>query len=179
LTGVTGRAPEVFATARLDAHRVTAADEAFLRAMFADPGVTATLGGPRDDARVREMLDRMTSHWDRTGFGTWILVERATGTPVGWVGLHETETGGPGGVELLYAVASTRWRRGYASEAGRAAVVVGHGPLGRDELVAFTLVDNVGSRSVMEHLGFVYDADVEHAGLPHVLYRRARGEQHG
>ena len=38
-------------------------------------------------------------------------------------------------------------------------------------MVSFTLADNVASRGVMEKLGFAYDGDVEHAGLPHVLYR--------
>lgn len=171
--------PEVLATERLDAHRVGADDEPFLRAMFADPRVHATLGGPRDDARVRVTFDRMTAHWERAGFGTWILDERATGAPVGWVGLHETDTGGAGGIELLYAIASAHWRRGYAVEAGRAAVEIGHGILDRPELVAFTLPDNVGSRAVMERLGFVYDSDVEHAGLPHVLYRRRNGAAGG
>lgn len=172
-------APEVLSTERLDAHRIGPDDEPFLLAMFADPQVTATLGGPRDEAQVRASLERMTGHWDRTGFGTWILVERATGEPVGWVGLHETDVGGPGNVELLYAIASSRWRRGFAVEAGRAAVVVGHKVLGLPELVCFTLPDNQGSRTVMERLGFVYECDVEHAGLPHVFYRRRDGGSDG
>jgi RimJ/RimL family protein N-acetyltransferase len=171
------RVPGRFATERLDAHRVTELDEPFLRAMFADERVFATLGGPRDEAGVRDLLDRMNVHWERAGFGTWVLVERATAQPVGWVGLHETDVGGAGGVELLYSVAADHWRRGIASEAGRAAVVVGHGSLGRSELVAFTMVDNIGSRTVMERLGFVYEDDVLHAGLPHALYRRR--ETHG
>ena len=48
----------------------------------------------------------MIDHWDRRGFGTWILRDRVTDEPVGWVGLHDTDIGGPGGVELLYAIAS-------------------------------------------------------------------------
>jgi RimJ/RimL family protein N-acetyltransferase len=179
LSGVEARVPERFATERLDARRIGTADAPFLRAMFDDPHVHATLGGPRDDARLEELLNRMTGHWDRAGFGTWIVAERATGDPIGWVGLHETDTGGPGGVELLYAVASPHWRRGFAVEAGRAAVVVGHSGLGRDELVAFTLPHNAGSRAVMERLGFAYEQDVEHAGLPHVLYRRRNGASGG
>jgi RimJ/RimL family protein N-acetyltransferase len=169
---LSGPVPDALSTERLDAHRVGLDDEPFLRAMFSDARVTATLGGPRDDVRVRETLDRMTGHWERTGFGTWILVERASGEPVGWVGLHQTDTGGPGGVELLYSIAADHWRRGYAVEAGRAAVVIGHGILDRPELVAFTLPYNRGSRAVMERLGFEYDTDVEHLGLRHVLYRR-------
>ena len=200
-------APTSFTTQRLHAERVTSADGPFLTAIFADHRVNATLGGPRDAAGVQAMFDRMTSHWDRHGFGTWILSPRALpgaggaesgtrGSPpggddgsrhaahpwperpgaggvesgrIGWVGLHETEVGGPGGVELLYTIAADHWRRGFAMEAGRVAVEIGHRDLDRDELVCFTMVGNVGSRGVMESLGFVYDQDVEHAGLPHTL----------
>jgi len=176
---LSANAPALLASERLDAHRITGADEPFLRAMFDDPRVHATLGGPRDEARVRETVARMTEHWDRTGFGTWVLVERATGELIGWVGLHESDVGGVGGVELLYAVAADHWRRGFAVEAGRAALAVGHDDLGRDEIVAFTLPDNSGSRAVMERLGFTYEDEVDHGGLPHVLYRRKAGASDG
>ena len=43
--------------------------------------------------------------------------------------------------------------------------------LGLDELVCFTLVDNIASRRTMEGLGFTGAEPVEHAGLPHVLTR--------
>ena len=42
----------------------------------------------------------------------------------------------------------------------------------RTEIVAFTRPDNVASRRVMEKADFVYERDVLHVGLPHVLYRR-------
>jgi RimJ/RimL family protein N-acetyltransferase len=172
-------APDSFTTERLVARRIGRDDESFLAAMFQDPAVNVTLGGPRDAARVREMFDRMTSHWDRRGFGTWILRDRATLEPVGWVGLHETDVGGPGGVELLYAIAASRWRQGLATEAGGAAVKIGRDTLGLDELVCFTLVDNVGSQRTMHRLGFVDAGTVEHAGLPHSLTRLRLNQKEG
>ncbi|MGZ4689220.1 MAG: GNAT family N-acetyltransferase [Acidimicrobiia bacterium] len=172
-------APETFTTDRLVARRIDRDDEAFLAAMFQDPNVNATLGGPRDAERTRETLDRMTGHWAQHGFGVWILRDRVTLEPVGWVGLHGTDVGGTGGVELLYAVASTRWREGLATEAGRAAIDVARDSLGFDELVCFTMVENIGSRRTMEGLGFVYEREVEHAGLPHVLMRRRLEQREG
>jgi len=174
--------PETFVTDRLVAHRVTDADEPFLVAMFADPKVHATLGGPRDAVRVRAMLDTMKANWDRSGYGTWILEDRGTGAPVGWVGLHDTDTGGPGSVELLYAITSARWREGLATEAGQAVIDFARESLDRDELVCFTLVDNVGSQHTMRGLGFRDAGEVEHAGLPHLLTRlplARSGPQHG
>jgi len=39
-------------------------------------------------------------------------------------------------------------------------------------VVSFTLPDNARSRRVMEKLGLRPVLEVEHRGLPHVLYRR-------
>ena len=39
------------------------------------------------------------------------------------------------------------------------------------DLVAFTLPTNLGSRGVMEKVGFRYERDITWANLPHVLYR--------
>jgi RimJ/RimL family protein N-acetyltransferase len=163
--------PETFVTDRLVGHRVTDADMPFLVAMFADPKVHATLGGPRDTVRIRAMLDTMKANWERSGYGTWILEDRGTGEPVGWVGLHDTDTGGPGSVELLYAIASARWREGLATEAGREVLALARESIDRDELVCFTLVDNVGSQRTMRGLGFRDAGEVEHAGMTHVLTR--------
>lgn len=174
---MTPRVPEAFTTERLDARRIDpVADEEFLVAMWADPRVTATLGGARDRAQVRAVADRFAAHWDAHGHGMWVLRDRASGAPVGWVMLTATDVGGPDGVEVGWSVAADRWREGIASEAAAEAVRIAFTDLGRDDVVSFTLVDNVASRAVMEKLGFTYEADTEHAGLPHVLYRLTKQE---
>lgn len=71
-------APEVFTTERLVARRVRAADEPFVAAMYQDPDVKATLGSPRDAEQVHRLVARMIDHWDRRGFGVWILRDRVT-----------------------------------------------------------------------------------------------------
>jgi len=84
--------------------------------------------------------------------------------------LHHTDTGGPG-FEVGWTIAADHWRRGFAVEAAGMPLQIGFCELRLDEIVSFTLADNVASRGVMEKLGFTYDGEVEHAGLPHVLYR--------
>jgi RimJ/RimL family protein N-acetyltransferase len=167
-------APEELVTERLVAHRGGPADEDFVVSMFADPRVHATLGGPRDRAKVRDALARWDAHWDVHGFGPWIANDGTTGAPVGWILLHTTETGGPGSIEVGWSIAADRWGEGLATEGGAAVTAVGFDTVGVDALVSFTLVDNLGSRRVMEKIGFGFDTAVEHAGLPHVLYRLDR-----
>jgi RimJ/RimL family protein N-acetyltransferase len=162
-------APEQFDTTRLAARRVGTEDQPFLVALFADDRVTRTLGGARDAARVRDDVDRWDRHWEEHGFGLWILRRRTDATPLGWTMLHTTSTGGPG-VEVGWTIAADHWRQGYAAEAASAAIDIGFDDVGLHRIVAFTLVDNVASRGVMEKLGMHDDGEVEHAGLPHVLY---------
>jgi RimJ/RimL family protein N-acetyltransferase len=175
----TGRAPESFTTERLVAHRAGVADEDFVAAMFSDPRVHATLGGPRDRSQVRDALRRWEAHWSRHRFGPWIVADASGGAPVGWILLHATDTGGAGGVEVGWSIAADRWGEGLAAEGGRAATRIGFDDVGLASLVTFTLPENRASRRVMEKIGFTYDTDVEHAGLRHVLYRldRATWEQ--
>jgi RimJ/RimL family protein N-acetyltransferase len=57
----------------------------------------------------------------------------------------------------------------------REAVRVAFDVLEFDDVVAFTVHGNAASRAVMEKLGMAYEREVEHVGLPHVLYRLKRG----
>ncbi len=40
------------------------------------------------------------------------------------------------------------------------------------DVVAFTLPTNLGSRGVVEKVGFTYEREITWANLPHVLYRK-------
>ena len=167
------RAPLEFGTERLDARQVGAEDLEFLDVIFQDERVTDTLGGPRDGDRVRDDIVRCLTHWETHGFGLWILRDRASENPVGWVMLQVTDTGGAG-VEVGWTIAADWWGEGLATEAGTEALRIGFEAVGLDEIVSFTLVHNHASRRVMEKLGMRDDHEVEHVGLPHVIYRLDR-----
>ncbi|MBV9797260.1 MAG: GNAT family N-acetyltransferase [Solirubrobacterales bacterium] len=153
------------------------ADE--LSVLLLDPRVARTLfpaSTRLTDAMLLASLEEKLEHWARYGFGLWLLRDRATGKMVGRGGLQHTAVEGEEAVEVAWAVAPERWREGLATELALAAVDVAFGDLGLEEIVAFTLPENVASRRVMQKAGFAYYRDVERAGLPHVLYRRRRPE---
>ena len=164
-----------FETARLSAHRPCHDDLDDLVRMHTDAGVMATLGGRVwTAADTAAFLDRLDRHWDRHGYGVWILRERDTGSFVGRAGLRRLAIDGFDEVELLYACMPTHWGRGYTTEAADAIVRVAFDRLVLRDLVAFTLPTNAASRRVMEKAGFRYERDFIHAGLGHVLYRLRR-----
>jgi RimJ/RimL family protein N-acetyltransferase len=144
-------------------------------ALMRDPRVARTLwptGTPPSEAEVLELLARKIEHWERYAFGHWLLRDRAADATIGRGGLQHALVEGVDEVEAGWAIAPERWGQGLATELALASVDVGFGHLGLTEIVAFALPDNVASRRVMEKAGFSYERDIEHVGLPHVLYRR-------
>jgi len=166
-------------TERLTGTRPSHDDRAALAGVVQDPTVTAWLSSRAGAApQADDLLGRFRRHWDEHGFGPWIFRERATGAPIGYGGPRRTAVDGRDEVEVLYAVASSRWGEGFATEIARASVQTAFGSLGIESLVCFTRTDNVASRRVMDKAGFHYERDFERAGLPHALYRIRRPRDH-
>jgi [ribosomal protein S5]-alanine N-acetyltransferase len=162
-------------TDRMVLERVRAAHAAELFELLRDPRIARTLyasGVPQTDAEMADNLVNKLDHWKRHGFGMWLLRDRHTGAVVGRGGLQHTFVGGCDEVEVGWAIAPARWGEGLATEMAHAAVEVAFDDLGLGEIVAFTLPANTRSRRVMEKSGFVYEREIIHAGLPHVLYRQ-------
>ena len=172
-------APEVIQTLRLRGERVSIDHLAALCELLGDARVGATLGGTRTPDEVALGIAAQASHWEAHGFGYWTFFDRATGAPVARGGLSRAHVGGRAEVEVGWAVTSSRWGEGLATELGEAAIAVAFGPLALPDVVAYTLPGNVASRRVMEKLGFVYERDVMHAALAHVLYRLTRPQSPG
>ena len=166
---------ETFHTDRLRAERLRGRDLDEMATLHLDERVTATLGGVRPEAETREWLDANLEHWERHGYGLWLFRDAEDGALVGRGGLHRYVLEGADEVELGYTVVADRWNRGFGTEIARAVVEVGTDRLGIRDVIAFTLPTNLASRRVMEKAGFVYERDIVHAGLPHVLYRRRAG----
>ncbi len=162
-------------TARIVLERLRSEHAPEERRLLLDPLVGATLWSrpaPPTEAEIAGGLAAKVDHWDRHGFGLWLLRDRETGAAVGRGGLQYTYTGGLHDVEAAWAIIPERWGQGLATELAHACVELGFEQLGLREIVAFTLPDNAASRRVMEKAGFEYERDIVHAGLPHVLYRR-------
>jgi [ribosomal protein S5]-alanine N-acetyltransferase len=162
-------------TARMvcERHRADHAKELFI--LLRDQRVARTLtptGEPPSEAEVLDGLRTKIEHWDRHGFGLWLLRDRTTGEMVGRGGLQHTYVGGQSEVEVGWAIVPERWGQGLATELALLSVEVAFDDLGLAEIVAFTQPPNIASRRVMEKAGFAYERDVVHVGLPHVLFRR-------
>jgi RimJ/RimL family protein N-acetyltransferase len=151
---------EAVRTARMTGTRPAFRDADDLHPVLADERVAGWLSpgqGGWTLSQVRALLVKDVDHWKRRALGR--------------VGLARAVVDGAEEVEVAWFIAADRWGEGLATEMAAEAVRAAFEDVGLPDLVAFTLHDNVASRRVMERLGFAYERDVEHAGLPHVLYR--------
>jgi ribosomal-protein-alanine N-acetyltransferase len=162
-------------TARLFLRPFTSADlENYTQHIFADAEVMRYL--PQRDltprARAERTLTVFAEHWSLYSFGVWAVTDKVTGNFIGHCGLGQVPEAGE--VEVLYSLGRTYWGRGLATEAARASVRFGFATVKLARLIALAVPENIGSRRVMEHLGFEYEKDAHYFGLDLVTYTLQR-----
>jgi RimJ/RimL family protein N-acetyltransferase len=109
----------------------------------------------------------MIGHWYLRGYGQWAVVEKATGELIGRVGLWNPE--GWLGVELGWVIRQSRWGRGFATEAARAALDWAWASVDTDHIISIIQPQNVRSIRVAEKIGERFErADVLHDQPVHI-----------
>ncbi len=138
------------------------------------------LGGAMSRETTREWLERLVLHWQRYGYGRF-LVSRDVAF-VGVVGLSraDLDAGIVSGVEIAWRLVFDYWGHGYASEAAGAVVSDGFERVGLREIIGVTTPDNERSRRIMDRLGMAFSPGetFEHPRVPegdprrrHLVYR--------
>lgn len=163
-----------FTTARLTAERLTPEHRDEIARMHQDARTMALLGGVRDDEKSRDYLERNLAHWDRYGYGLWILRDRTSGEMIGRGLLRHLDVEGQDDIETGYAFYPAWWGRGLATEIARKCVDLGFETLNAPSIVGLTTPANTASQHVLRKVGMVHDRELDHAGIPHVLLRITR-----
>ncbi|MGH2429262.1 MAG: GNAT family N-acetyltransferase [Candidatus Limnocylindria bacterium] len=158
---------------RLRALEATDSEAAALHRIYGDAETMRYVGGrgaPSDNAgQTRRALEWFVRHQQLHGFSLWAMDERDGDSLVGVAGLLWVEGHGPE-VEVAYVLRRDRWGRGYATEAARAALDVGLGPLGHERIVALSYPENVASQRVMAKVGMRPDGTATAYGREMVRY---------
>ena len=166
-----------FITPRLAAHRLSAGDFATFRAIHTDVLTMQTLsadGSIPSEEMSRAIFDRHLKHWDEHDYGLWLLSLTASGESVGYCGLRRMTLRGVAEVELFFGLHSRFFRQGLGTEIAHAVLEMGFREIRTASVIGFTLSTNRASRALMTKLGMTYEGPMEHAGLPHQLYRLTR-----
>ena len=135
----------------------------------ADPEVMRYVGGrPLDRDEARRSLGYVVGHWRIRGYGLWAVDEKASGALVGRVGLYHP-AGWPG-IEVGWLMDRARWREGFASEGGAAAMHHGFDTLGASHLISVIESSNLASIRVAEKLGECFERHMQLQGRPVCIY---------
>ena len=160
----------LLSTERLVLRPVTADDHAAVLAHWTQPDVRRFLfdGAAPSAAEVAETIEESIGDFTARGFGVWLIELGSTADLIGTAGLRPL---GSSGLEIFYSLAPGAWGHGYATEAARAVVEYGFGPLGLPEVLAEVDEGNAASVAVVRRLGMTPYAVVPGLLGPMTRYR--------
>jgi RimJ/RimL family protein N-acetyltransferase len=173
-------------TDRLILRPFTEADADDLFALDSDPEVMRYVGpfqlADREAYRQHIVTKLLPYYAKYDGYGYWAVVEKASGTFLGWLVLRPVldyrfaaEAGfEPDDVEIGYRFRRPAWGKGYATEGARALVHKALTELGARRVVAAALAGNAASIRVLEKVGLKKVGEFAIPGFdqPSVKYAR-------
>ena len=137
-------------TPRLTTERLTLrapkeGDRALYAAFYASSDLTVgSYRGGRSADEIVAILNRDRAHWQRHGYGMFLLEDRATGSVLGGAGLVHPE--GLPGHELTWWLLPHARGKGFALEASLAVVDWAHDGLGWTRVETFMRDENTPAR---------------------------------
>jgi RimJ/RimL family protein N-acetyltransferase len=146
---------EIMRTDRLRLRTFREDDLPLYAALNADPPVAEMLGGPLSRAESDSIAEWAQERWAEEKLGLLAVERLSDGAFLGMCGLHHLRDR-PGDTEIGWRLAHRYWGHGYATEAGRAWLGYGFGPLGLDRIISVTDEPNVRSLAVMRRLGLSF-----------------------
>jgi RimJ/RimL family protein N-acetyltransferase len=160
-----------FNTKRISAERLQQDHIEFIHRMHQDQRVMTYLGGIRSREQTVDYMEQNLSHWEKYGYGIWVLRENSTGDFIGRGGLRNAVLGGNDEVEVAYGLLPDFWNKALATEFTGAVVRMGLSELGLSGMACVVRPDNLASQRVLEKTGFVFEREVIYKSEPHLLFR--------
>ena len=139
------------------------------RRMNADPAVMRFFPSTLCEEESDALYARIQRDFARDGFGLWALDVHAgpqqnVGGFAGFVGITRTSFD-PDMIEIAWRLAVPFQHKGLATEAAAAALEAGFTRFHLDRIVAFTALQNLPSRRLMQRLGMVFECEFLHPAL--------------
>lgn len=143
-------------TERLQLRELNEGDAAFIVALLTDPAFLEFIGdrGVRDEVQALGYIARIREGIAKNGYGLYAVTLRAEATAVGLCGLVRRESLPHADVGFAFLPAYRR--KGYGREA-TVAVLGQAAALGIAPLLAICSPHNVGSRGLLEQVGFRFE----------------------
>ena len=141
-----------------------------------DPEVNKFLGGTKlqNPEALAKRIRFYISCYDTHGFGSCVMIWKATGEVIGTAGLQPLD--GTDEIEVGYTMIKDYRGKGIGTEAARAWLQHGFNDLGLDRIVAVAHTENWASRHIMEKLGMKFHKSETHYGAECAFYAISKDE---
>ena len=164
-------AKSVLDTERLSLRELVPGDLDFLAAMLADPDVSHHYDRRFSREAADDWLHRQLERYHTDGHGLWLAVEKATGLPVGQVGLMMQTVQGKRRPEIGWLLDRRHWGKGYATEAAAAVRDAAFSRWNYPEVISLIRPANTASQKVAERIGMTVAEKAWWNGAEHIVYR--------
>ena len=144
--------------------------------ILANPEVKEFLADGEDFSRedALAIIKRILVTYKERGFGRWAVIHKEDEKFIGYCGLIVLNEAI--GVEIAYLFDREYWKRGLATEAARACLRYAFEQLRCERIAAISLVDNLASKRVIEHLRMTHVQDLNYFGRECFHYAIVRDE---
>ena len=112
-------------------------------------------------ARAEGGLGKILQHWEKRGFGLWIIIEKSTDEVIGAGGLNYRAYGDLERLNLGFRLDKNFWGRGYAPELGKFAVQFAFNELKKNEVYGLVRPEHSASIKVLEKCGMTLYGEVD------------------
>lgn len=155
--------------------------------MNSDPRVMEYFPSILSHQESDDLAKRISTKLQEQGWGLWAVSVPGRSGFIGFIGLSEPSFSAhfTPAVEVGWRLAYDFWGQGYATEGALEVLKYGFDTLSLNQIVSFTVVQNLRSIEVMKRIGLHHDPadDFDHPRFPegnklrrHVLYRLYRKE---
>lgn len=166
-------------TARLRLREMAADDLDFIAAMLAHPEVARYYERTFARGDAEAWLDKQRQRYAEDGHGLWLVLERASGEPVGQVGLALQQVDDQRLPEIGWLLHRPFWGRGYATEAAAATRDAAFQRWRYPAVISLIRPVNTPSRRVAERIGMRALRTVPFHGMEHIVYGTEATEHGG
>jgi len=160
----------ILRTPRLLLREMAPDDLDFVADMLAHPEVMRYYPKVYSRDEARTWLERQRERYARDGHGLWLVEDRATGEPVGQVGLMTQLVDGVKEPEIGYLIHRPFWRRGLASEAALGVRAWAFDVLGHPRVISLIRPENLPSQGVARKLGMAPEKRTWIFDLEHIVF---------
>lgn len=163
---------QLFETERLSVRPFTHEDVPALTEILSDPEVMKySLRGVCDEEATRQFIDWCLQCYESFGVGPWALIEKGTGTLIGFCGVGPELVGDVEETNLGYRLAQRYWNQGFATEAAQGVMRYAFEQKHTESVVVIIEPEHLASVRVTEKSGFRDYTTQEFHGRPVRIYR--------